>query len=51
MIRISRPTTWANQIAVASRMPRSQEVHTSAAGSCGTPAMRFSASARIIGLP
>jgi hypothetical protein len=29
MILISRPTTCANQIAVASRMPRSQEVHTS----------------------
>jgi hypothetical protein len=33
MILISRPIACANQIAVASRMPRSQLVHTGAAGS------------------
>src|SRR5262245_36306246 len=46
MIRISRPTTCANQIAMASRMPRSHVVQTNALGSYGTPAMRLSASAR-----
>jgi hypothetical protein len=35
MILISRPITCANQIAIASRMPRSQLVHTAAAGSYG----------------
>jgi hypothetical protein len=51
MIRISRPITCANQMAVASRMPRSQLVHTGAAGSYGTPVMRRSSSARAISLP
>jgi hypothetical protein len=45
MMRISRPITCANQMAVASRIPRSHEVQTGAAGSYGTGAMRRSSSA------